>query len=206
MSTTTLNGKPQRKQLSDQLDRLDSIIDCLADALPDAVRDAVQEGTKAALQQVLLELFRNPDTLAMLRQGIPLPAPSPVVATPATPPTPSTARSFWSRCQSAIIEKTRRLRQKLSPTLAAVKAKIADVKASLTNVKQRAGATLKYFHLLRQFKRTLAVSLSVGLLVLAVSCLSHSTATVLASIGTTMSCLAAQVAWWCRNAIRRIEG
>ena len=202
MSTTTLNGKPQRKQLSDQLDRLDGIIDCLADALPDAVRDAVQEGTKAALQQVLLELFRNPDTLAMLRQGIPLPAPSPAVETPAIPPTPPTAPSFWSRCRSAIIETTRRLR----PTLAAVKAKVNDVRATLTDVKRRAGATLKHFHWLGQFKRTLAVSLSVGVLVLAVSCLSHSTATVLASLGTTVSCLAAQVAWWCRNAIRRIEG
>ena len=146
MSTTTLNGKPQRKQLSDQLDRLDGIIDCLADALPDAVRDAVQEGTKAALQQVLLELFRNPDTLAMLRQGIPLPAPSPVVETPAIPPTPPTSPSFWSRCRSAISETTRRLRQTLSPTLAAVKAKVADVKTTLTDVKRRVGATLKHFH------------------------------------------------------------
>ena len=32
-ATTTTNGKP-RKQLSQQLDRMDGIIDCLADALP----------------------------------------------------------------------------------------------------------------------------------------------------------------------------
>ncbi|MFO0825298.1 MAG: hypothetical protein U0792_19615 [Gemmataceae bacterium] len=56
MSTTTLNGtalngntpvhaKPtQRKQLADQLDRLDEIIDGLAEGLPGAVTDAVREG------------------------------------------------------------------------------------------------------------------------------------------------------------------
>ncbi|MCE9562625.1 MAG: hypothetical protein K8U57_11300 [Planctomycetes bacterium] len=33
-ATATMNGKPQRKQLADQLDRLDSIIDALAEGLP----------------------------------------------------------------------------------------------------------------------------------------------------------------------------
>ena len=30
-ATASLNGKPQRKQLSDQIDRLDGILDCLAE-------------------------------------------------------------------------------------------------------------------------------------------------------------------------------
>ena len=42
-ATVTANGKP-RKQLSEQLDRMDTIIDALADALPEAVTDAVREG------------------------------------------------------------------------------------------------------------------------------------------------------------------
>jgi len=32
MTTATANGRPQHKQLGDQLDRLDSILDGLADA------------------------------------------------------------------------------------------------------------------------------------------------------------------------------
>ena len=44
---TVTNGKP-RKQLSDQLDRLDSIIDALAEGLPGAVTDACREGARAA--------------------------------------------------------------------------------------------------------------------------------------------------------------
>jgi len=44
--TATMNGRPQRKQLSDQLDRLDTMIDCLSDALPQAVADATREGTR----------------------------------------------------------------------------------------------------------------------------------------------------------------
>ncbi len=48
--TATLNGRPPRKQLGDQLDRLDSILDVLADALPQAVADACKEGAKQAMK------------------------------------------------------------------------------------------------------------------------------------------------------------
>jgi hypothetical protein len=47
MNATT-NAKPPRKQLSDQLDRLDSILDGLGDGLNGAVADAAREGSLAA--------------------------------------------------------------------------------------------------------------------------------------------------------------
>lgn len=64
MSTATMNGKPQRKQLSQQLDRMDGIIDCLADALPEAVADACRDGAKAAVQKAVTDLFTRPEFLA----------------------------------------------------------------------------------------------------------------------------------------------
>jgi hypothetical protein len=56
MSATTTNGKP-RKQLSDQLDRLDGIIDALADGLNQAVIDAAREGTRLAVKDAIVEIM-----------------------------------------------------------------------------------------------------------------------------------------------------
>jgi hypothetical protein len=82
--TATLNGRPPRKQLGDQLDRLDGILDVLADALPAAVADACREGARQAMKEVVLELLTNPDVRAMLGGGgTPPPAPAmPTVAKP----------------------------------------------------------------------------------------------------------------------------
>ena len=48
MTIEMLNGRPRRKQLSDQLDRFDGIIDALANGLPEAVAAATREGAKQA--------------------------------------------------------------------------------------------------------------------------------------------------------------
>ena len=94
-ATATVNGKP-RKQLADQLDRLDSLIDCLAEGLNQAVADACREGARAAVREVLLELIANPDLLAAVR-----PTPVPVATvTSGEPPAPP-APSFWARVKAA---------------------------------------------------------------------------------------------------------
>jgi hypothetical protein len=69
----TLNGRPpvQRRQLADQLDRLDRILDGLADALNDAVADAARIAARAAVLEALAAADRR--------------AP----ASPPAPPTPS---------------------------------------------------------------------------------------------------------------------
>src|SRR5947209_16774721 len=98
MSSATANGRP-RKQLSDQLDRLDGIIDCLADGLTGAVRDAVADGSRAALKDLLAEALADPATLAALRRAL---APD-AVATPASAdsPRPSRTASFLARVKAA---------------------------------------------------------------------------------------------------------
>ena len=53
-STTGPNGKPGRKQLSDQLDRLDGIIDCLAGGLSEAVADVVVTSYDMAYHEPVL--------------------------------------------------------------------------------------------------------------------------------------------------------
>lgn len=53
--TMTANGRPQRKQLSDQLDRLDELLNGLADAIPGAVADAVRESLGEAVKHAVNE-------------------------------------------------------------------------------------------------------------------------------------------------------
>lgn len=60
-ATTSTNGKAPRKQLADQLDRLDAILDTLANGLNQAVADAAREGNRAAMKEVLLEVLTDPD-------------------------------------------------------------------------------------------------------------------------------------------------
>ena len=65
MSATT-NGKP-RRQLADQLDRLDGIIDALSDGLNQAVADAARDGTRAAMADVLKDLLTDPEVMHLVR-------------------------------------------------------------------------------------------------------------------------------------------
>jgi hypothetical protein len=60
-ATASTNAKPPRKQLADQLDRLDAILDTLANGLNQAVADAAREGHQAAMKEVLLEVLADPD-------------------------------------------------------------------------------------------------------------------------------------------------
>src|SRR6476619_7557448 len=66
MSTAVTNGKP-RKQLSDQLDRLeeqlqrhDQVLDALSEGLNGAVADAAREGTRTAVKDAVIELLTDP--------------------------------------------------------------------------------------------------------------------------------------------------
>src|SRR5258705_12974123 len=72
-TTATKNGTgTPRKQLSEQLDRLDGVIDALDEGLKGAVADAVREAVGAAVNQavqaVLMELMTNPDLQKAARQ------------------------------------------------------------------------------------------------------------------------------------------
>src|SRR4051812_35840700 len=97
-TVTAPNGRPARKQLADQLDRLDLIIDALADGLPGAVADACRDGARLAVRDAVVEILTNPELRALLdalRAGAPV-AP---VAPPA--PVPSErAPGLWSRLKA----------------------------------------------------------------------------------------------------------
>ena len=72
MSGTNTNGRPPRKSLATQLDRLDSILDGLADGLNEAVVTAVKEAVVVAVEAVLREVLDNPE---LQRRCDPSPSP-----------------------------------------------------------------------------------------------------------------------------------
>src|SRR5262245_10374722 len=95
MKTTSggaANGRLPRKQLSDQLDRLDAILDGLAEALNASVAQAAAAATREAVREALAELLLSPEVLALLRAATgPAPAPK----------KPSVAARLRSACAGA---------------------------------------------------------------------------------------------------------
>lgn len=87
MSAAT-NDRPQRKQLADQIDRLDRILDGLAEGLNDAIADACKEGTRAAVREAVAEVLATPDLRELTR---------PAAAASRGP-------SFWSRVKAKFAE------------------------------------------------------------------------------------------------------
>jgi hypothetical protein len=77
MANNTIdNGQGQRKQLSAQLDRLDTVLHGLANALnrsvADAVKDVVGQVVKEAMETTLKEVLGSPTLLqAVLGQHMP---------------------------------------------------------------------------------------------------------------------------------------
>jgi len=194
MSMATLNGRPQRKQLCDQLDRLDGIIDTLADGLSDAVRDAVKEGTATAIQQILHEALTNPATRELLRQTLGA-EPKTVEATATSAPATAMTRkaSFLARCKGAVVSAAR--------TVAAIPGKVvAGVKTLVRKVK---GLTRR-LNIAWQLKKAAVVGLGIGAAVATVSLCSHPLATVLSGIGAAATAFAVQLGLWCRGTARQL--
>jgi hypothetical protein len=96
MTTNTIN-RP-RKNLADQLNRLDSLLDGLADNLNEAVASAVQQTVAAAVKeavttgvtQAIVEVLTNPELQQLLHPPKP---PDPPVHSP-TPPESSGGGGF----------------------------------------------------------------------------------------------------------------
>ena len=97
MSNTSVagaDGKARRKTLSDQLDRLDGVIDDLSDGLDQAVAHVVQQAVTTAVQQAIEGLMQtvlnNPELLRNLAAQLGPPAPAAPIA-PAEAPLPGGA-------------------------------------------------------------------------------------------------------------------
>ena len=92
-----INNRPQRKLLSEELDRLDSIVDSIAEGLPMAVAAAAREGTRQAVRDAIIEIATNPELRSLFQMPMAPAAPAP------SEPTPPAGPSLWSRIKSKIV-------------------------------------------------------------------------------------------------------
>jgi hypothetical protein len=181
------NGKPARKQLADQLDRLDGIIDCLADRLPEAVADATREGARQAVRDVILELLTNPE-LRTLIAGL-APAAQPAVApepsiTPTSPPAEAApAKSeFWGRVK----EKCKNVKDATVRKCRAAKTAVVNTARSLSAI--------------MPLKKMLLVGAGVGVAVAAVSYVCpHTVSAAVSGVCGAATAVAVQVGRWFRR-------
>src|SRR5262245_20414933 len=66
MTQMTTNGRP-RKQLSEQIDRLELTVSSLGEGLRDAVREATSQAVREAVTELVSEVLTNPDVAALFR-------------------------------------------------------------------------------------------------------------------------------------------
>jgi hypothetical protein len=194
MSTTTANGRPQRKQLSDQLDRLDSIIDTLAEGLNQAVSDACKEGTRQAVRDVLIELASNPELRAMFTSLAPAPAVAPNTQAPPAPKGPG----VWNRLKAKIAAARAAAARAAAAAKEAVIRRCAVAGEAVVALGRMTGETLPV-------RRVVLVGLGVGLLVGA-ACLvvPQTTAAVVSGVGAACTSVAVQTGQWLTRAARRV--
>ena len=177
-ATMTANGKP-RKQLSDQLDRLDAIIDALGEALPEAVTDAARAGSRQAVLDAITEVLTSPELKGFMQS-----MPPPNVMNPAEPETPQPGP--WARFKARI---------------AAARAAVRD---RCRNYWSTVTASVRLLASVVPLKKVLVIGAAVGVAVAVVGYLCpHEVAAVVGGVAGACAAVAAQVGWWLRLAARR---
>ena len=66
MTQMTTNGRP-RKQLAEQIDRLELTVSNLGEGLRDSFREATSQAVREAVTELVSEVLTNPDVAALFR-------------------------------------------------------------------------------------------------------------------------------------------
>ena len=179
-TASIINGRPAKKQLSEQLDRLDSIIDGLAEGLPEAVAAAAREGTRAAVKDAIVEIISNPDLRGFLQYA------TPMSSAPAESATPRP--SLWTRIKAGV-----------AAAKAAVVEQVFTVKTTVVRRYQQLAMVLP-------LKQIVVVTAVVGLVAGAVAYLAPASgiSSTIAGIGGAVMAAAAQVGAWFRRSARTL--
>ena len=189
----TTNGRMPRKNLSDQLDRLDRILDgldgALAGAITEAVKDAVSTSVAEAVRVTLIEIVTNPDVIALFRGGIPA---APQATSESNPKVPS---------RVTLVD---RIRQGISAawkwSLTKVKAVGQAITSRARNIRAGVVGGVRKVNMIWRLKRPLLIALGVGSVMGTVAYASSPwMAAVLSGIAATGATLGAQLALWTRR-------
>jgi hypothetical protein len=200
MSNATTNGRLPRKQLGDQLDRLDSILDGLSDALNEAVADAAREGAKSAVKEILMELLTNPQFAGLIRQAAPAPAATPA-ADPAPVPMTANKPSVRSRLNGSLKERVSGMRKTVGEWKSKIAARLRALVSSGKSAVKPVGSVLDVLRLAGSLRKSLWIAIGAGVAVgLASLACPHWASAVISAAGGTAIALALRAG----NAVRII--
>jgi hypothetical protein len=211
--TTMLNpGRVERKQLGDQIDRLDAILDGLADGLNDAVRDATREAAQVAVHQVMLEILSNPTTISMLRDifaNSVKAAPAEFMDLQSTPTVVVEKPSWLSRLKRGVLTIKDKIVNQIQTTtqhiVATVRTGIEKVSSLVKAVQTKAVQVYTALQIGWQIKRAILVGVGTGTLALGISCFSHTAAMILGGVATGASAFGIQMALLLRKKIKALQ-
>jgi multidrug resistance efflux pump len=180
-TATPTNDRPPRKQLSDQLDRLDGILDALAEGLPGAITDACRDGARVAVREALAEIVASPELHALLQSLASARAP----ASAPPPPAPPARPGLWGR---------------LKASLAAARDAVVGRCQAAAGAVASAVRTLAGVVPLKKVALTAAAAgVAVGLVSYACP---HAVAAVISGVGGACTAAAAHVGAWLRRSFR----
>jgi hypothetical protein len=159
---STMNGR-KHPSLSEQIQRLDSILDGLAEnlnaAVADAVKAAVAVAVKEAVEAVLTEVLTNPQIMRRL-----LPVTPPTVA----PKKQGDSPSFQHRARQRLGQAWKWLRSHLSSAACKVCTYVqATCQRGVARTKQvcgRIGGLAQQVRVVALFWRPLLIAISIGLI------------------------------------------
>jgi hypothetical protein len=196
--TQTCNGthppKTERKTLSNQLDRLDSIIDALDVGLTGAITDAVKDSVSTAVAQTvratLYELVSNPDVQMFVRNLV--------------PPTPPVVNATPEPKQEPRVPSIPRPRSGLSAawdwSLSKVKGFGLAIRSRLGKIRSGIVGGFRNINEICPLKRPFLIALAMGLVFGVVGYFSAPwLAGVLSGLGAMIATMGAQLALWVKR-------
>jgi hypothetical protein len=178
------DSKPRRKQLSDQLDRLDGIIDGLSEGLNGAVADAAREGTRLAVKDAIVEIMTDPALRARLHQ--------------ATEPGPARRLGLWKRLKERAARAANAVRRAAAGAADAVRRGARAVLGAAAD----AGRAVRGPGRLRKLG---LVALGAGAVAGVASFLApHAAAAAISGTGGALAAAAVQATAWARRTFRAL--
>lgn len=190
MATATLmNERPRRKQLSDQLDRLDGVLDALSDGLNGAVADAARDGVRMAVKDAVIELLTDPTLRVRLHEAT---APD----TPSAAVEPARKPGWWARLKAKTAQSVAAVGQAASQLVNGSAHCVQSVTDAATN-------RIRSLQALGSLKKLILLGIAVGIVVGTASLVAPPIASAAVSgISGALAAAALQVSVWMRRAFR----
>lgn len=176
------NGRP-RKQLGDQIDRFEALLDGLSEGLNDALADAAREGTRLAVKDAIVELLTDPELRARLHQAT-------------APPAEPAKISFWARIKARAAAAVR--------GVAASAARTAEAARNLVRKATRATTLpIRAIRMLGDLRKLLGFAIASGLVIAAVTYVApHVIAAGMSGMSGAIAAIAVQVGVRAGRAVR----